>query len=164
MQAWYVAGSDPGLCVAAGEISQQIVDFGRRCQREVVTQSEARALANRCAITLEDFGGTGDGVIGALAAVGLLAEGNDGRVVHLPTWTWPDAFGGCHPADALFRRGVDEIRRYSTGELVTDGVVDVGKHLRPAYRARRVVLYVEPGPTASDGTPSPAAWQAVKLP
>jgi hypothetical protein len=158
MRAWYVPGSDPGLCVTEG-VPDAITRFGRRAQREVVRQDEARALAKECGAYLEGFGGSEDGVIGALAGVGLLASGDDGRVVHRPEWEWPDPFAGHQPAGAVLERGVDEIRESASGRVIEDGVVDVGKHLRPGYRGGRVVLFVEPAVAAG-----PAQWRAVKLP
>lgn len=165
MRAWYVPGSDPGLCVAE-DVSPEITAFARRCQREVVRQDEARALAERHGVHLEGFGGTEDGVIGALAAIGLLAAGDDGRVVHLAGWRWPDDFAGPQPVAAVRARGVDEIRAAEGGPLIEDGTVDIGKHLRPSYRGGRVVLFVEPmaGAAAGAGGGSAPAWAARKLP
>src|SRR5262249_8075304 len=104
MREWYKVGSDPGLCVAP-EVPSAVRDFGRRCQRELIEQEEARALASRCGFHLEGLGGTEGGVIGALAAVGLIADGNDGRVVHLDSW--PDDLGGPQPVEAIRARGID---------------------------------------------------------
>src|SRR5512136_2340049 len=73
-------GSDPGLCVA-NTVPQAVVEFGRRTQRELVTQDEARALAAAHSIPLLGLGGDENGVIGALAAAGLAASGEDGRYV-----------------------------------------------------------------------------------
>lgn len=142
MRAWYVPGSDPGLCVAE-QVPAEVTAFARRCKSEVVPQAEARRLASSHGIHLEGFGGTEDGVIGALAAVGLLASGDDGRVVHLPGWSWPDAFAGLQPVPVIRERGVDEIRNGEDGPAVESGTVDIGKHLRPSYRNHRVVLVVE---------------------
>jgi hypothetical protein len=153
---WFVAGSDPGLCVAE-RVPAELTEFGRRCQREPVTQAEARALARASGVHLEGFGGTEDGVIGALAAAGLLAGGEDGRVVHLPGWSWPDGFNGEQSVAAIRARGVEEILVRETGVRVGRGTVDVGKHLRPSYRGGRVVLLVEAA-GADD------RWRALKLP
>lgn len=168
MRAGYVPGSDPGLCVARGA-APDVVAFGRRCQREVVDQAEARALAARAGMHLEGLGGTEDGVIGALAAVGLLASGDDGRVVHRPGWGWPDAFAGPRPVAEVRARGVDVVREHGSGDEVTSGIVDVGKHLRPAYRGGRVVLFVEAteragAPAAEPGRAPAPEWRALKLP
>ena len=160
MRAWYVPGSDPGLCLAE-RVSPAITEFALRCQRDVVRQSEARALAKREGIHLEGFGGTEDGVIGALAGVALLAGGEDGRVVHVAGWPWPDSFAGPQTVEDIRARGVEEIRANDGVTRVERGTVDLGKHLRPSYRGGRVVLFVEPnGGGPLDGT----SWRARKLP
>lgn len=160
VRAWYVEGSDPGLCVAE-HVPAEVTAFGRRCQLEPVAQDDARALAAAHGVYLEGFGGTEGGVIGALAAVGLLAGGDDGRVVHLPAWSWPDPFAGMHDVAELLARGVAAVREHETGRPVADGKVDVGKHLRPALRGGLPVLFVErEGAVGAH----PPAWRAVKLP
>jgi hypothetical protein len=154
MLAWFQPGSDPGLCVAP-VVPPEVSAFGRRCQRELVRQDEARALAAAHGLHLEGLGGTEDGVIGALAAVGLSATGDDGRVVHIGTW--PDDLSGPQPLSVLEARGV-EVRGLATGEPVVEGTVDVGKHLRPNYRGGRIVLFVTPFPTGAS-----TSWQAIRL-
>jgi hypothetical protein len=157
MRAWFKKGSDPGLCVAL-RVPPEVTAFGRRCQAEVVGQGEARHLAATVGLHLEGLGGTEDGVIGALAAVGLAAGGDDGRVVQLGTW--PDDLSGPQEVAAVRARGV-EVCQVVSGLSVTDGQVDVGKHLRPNRRAGRVILFVTPSPAPGGGA---AAWQAVRLP
>ncbi len=160
MRGWFVIGSDPGLCVAENA-SEDIKAFSLRCKSEVVTQDDARATATRAGCHLEGLGGTEQGVIGALAAVGLIAGGEDGRVVHLSSWPYPDdSFSGPRAIDELYSRGVNEILQLETGDPVTFGPIDVGKHLRPNWRGGRIVLYVN----ASNGPGASAPWRAVKLP
>jgi len=158
MRAWFIEGSDPGLCVAR-KVPEALRAFGRRCQTEVVTQDDARGLAADAGVHLEGLAGTEQGVVGALAAVGLAATGADGRVVHLAAWPYPDEFSGPQEIAALRARGVDEIRQIDSGAHVSSGLVDIGKHLRPNIRNRRIVLFVAPATDAG----GPAAWQAVKL-
>ncbi len=74
-------GSDPGLCICLegnGDLSD-IINFSVTCTREVVTQAEAMKAAS--AFHLSAHGGTGDGIIGAAAAVGLTALGRCGRFI-----------------------------------------------------------------------------------
>lgn len=63
--------SDPGLCfVSEGEKSlADLMSFGLRCTKEIVTQEEALKAAGQS--HLSGHGGTNGGVIGAAAAVGL---------------------------------------------------------------------------------------------
>ena len=74
-------GSDPGVCVACKDHSTmpEMTEFGRRCTREVVTQSDAMQAASE--VHLSGHGGTNDGIIGATAAVGLTASGWNGRLI-----------------------------------------------------------------------------------
>lgn len=156
MKERFIAGSDPGLCVTA-VVPEAVQAFGKRCQREFVRQAEARRLASDCGVYLEGLGGTEDGVIGALAAVGLVAGQNDGRVVHIGQW--PDDLTGPHRLETLRERGV-EVRQLDGGESVAEGRVDVGKHLRPNLRGGRIVLFVTPAGAESRAA---CAWQAVRL-
>lgn len=75
-------GSDAGLCVVPeSEVDTAMQRFAYLCKRRVVTQQQARDIAAARQIYLEGLTGTQDGVIGALAAAGLHASGNDGRLL-----------------------------------------------------------------------------------
>ncbi len=152
---WCPAGSDPGFCVAKA-VPPAVVEWGLRCKRELVTQAEARNIAAAHEIHLEGLSGTEDGVIGALAAVGLMAMRNDGRVVHFGSGTedWYDVTG-CLSVDEILSRGVDTVLTASGGEPVVAGTVDIGKRLRPNFHGGRVVLYVARGEATH--------WEAVRV-
>lgn len=75
-------GSDPGLCIA--EISSikdqlELMNYGFRAKKEILSKALAYETAFRLDIHLSEHGGTGGGVIGALAGVALRLSGNDGR-------------------------------------------------------------------------------------
>ncbi|MCJ7726722.1 MAG: hypothetical protein MUP76_10090, partial [Acidimicrobiia bacterium] len=72
-------GSDPGIAVLVGRPSPEVLSLARRTQRELVQRSEAEEAAADAGIRLRGLGGTNDGVIGALAAAALRADGGDGR-------------------------------------------------------------------------------------
>jgi hypothetical protein len=155
MRAFFVDGSDPGLAIGT-RASEEMIAFASRAKNEVVTQADARTVAACSTCHLEGLGGTNQGIIGALAAIALAAGGDDGRVVHVDQWPWPDEFSGVQSVAAIRARGVAEIRT-NTGAPFAGEVVDVGKHLRPNWRSGRVVLLVEP----ADEPESP--WRAQKL-
>jgi len=74
--------SDPGLCVAVTDrISRpgRLISFGYMAKNYILTKQEAYDLAKILGIHLSEHGGTGQGVIGALAGAGLRLSGNDGR-------------------------------------------------------------------------------------
>jgi tRNA(Ile2) C34 agmatinyltransferase TiaS len=156
---WSPPGSDPGLCIAAA-VPAQVINWGRRCQRELVTQGEARRLAAAHGVYLKGLGGTEGGVIGALAAVGLAAGGDDARVIYLGA-SDEDFYdlAECQTVESLYRRGIDDIRCVLSGSRVISGVVDVGKRLRPNICQGKIVLFVSP--TAAGAV---APWQAIRKP
>ena len=75
-------GSDPGLCVALndGRLDKDIlINFGLSAKHTIKNKQSAYDLARTVGVHLSEHGGTGGGVIGALAAIGLRLHGNDGR-------------------------------------------------------------------------------------
>ncbi len=78
----HARGSDPGLCLARMDDRldiQGLTAFGLRAKTEVLTLSHAFDTARQAGIHLSAHGGTGQGVIGALAGAGLRLTGHDGR-------------------------------------------------------------------------------------
>jgi len=143
---WIPSRSDPGLAIAAS-IPAPIQKWGQRAKRELLTQGEARDLAAQNGIHLEGLAGTQDGIIGALAAIGLMSTRDDGRVVYLASENDDNLdVTGLLSVDTILARGIEAVIDHDTLEPITEGpgsrvVVEVGKKLRPNYRASRIVLY-----------------------
>jgi len=73
-------GSDPGLCLAPEtEVTGSLIEFGQRATGRILTQKEAMHTAR--SVQLYGLGGTNDGIIGALAGVGLTRFGWCGRFI-----------------------------------------------------------------------------------
>ncbi|NLV66904.1 MAG: hypothetical protein GXY14_04430 [Spirochaetes bacterium] len=75
-------GSDPGLCVAVADRimnRDELVRFGLDATKKVLRKEDAVMLAQRMNVHLSEHGGTGGGIIGALAGVGLRMFGSNGR-------------------------------------------------------------------------------------
>ena len=82
LQQASATGSDPGLCVVVDDDRldrNTLMDFGLDAKRTIIDKSTAYDLARNLEVHLSEHGGTGGGVIGALAATGLRLSGNDGR-------------------------------------------------------------------------------------
>jgi tRNA(Ile2) C34 agmatinyltransferase TiaS len=83
----YFEGSDPGLCVATEkdvETMARLRAFGQLAAVEVTNKDAARVAA--AGVHLSEHGGTGGGIIGAAAGVGLTSLGWAGRLIdyHVP--------------------------------------------------------------------------------
>jgi len=137
MLADYQPGSDPGLCIAHA-VPDAVGEFGRRAQREIVSQEEARTLATEHGLLLQGLGGDEDGVIGALAAVGLAATGEDGRYVLVGR---SRELAGLQPVPALLSAGIVSVQT-ADGQPVTGGMVQTDR-LRPARRGGLPIAVVE---------------------
>ncbi len=137
MLAEFVPGSDPGLCVAR-DVPFDVIAFGRRVQSELVTPNEARDLAAACGLALLGLGGDEQGVIGALAAVGLAATAEDGRYVLVGQVR---DLSGLQPVETLLHAGVASVQTLD-GNPVTEGLVDTDR-LRPARRGGQPIAVVE---------------------
>ena len=79
------AGSDPGLCIIDLErlrYQKRLIRFGRTAKESILKKRDALDVAglHRQAVYLYELGGTGLGVIGALAGCGLRLSGYDGTV------------------------------------------------------------------------------------
>jgi len=142
MRSDFIAGSDPGLCVTeASAVTPALIAYGRDAQVTVLDQSAARSLAKNLNIHLMGLGGSEDGVIGALAGIGLAAMGNDGR--YLSVGNVRNLTGPVAVAD-LLRAGVDCVQTLD-GVVLKDGIVmEVeSKSVKPCPLNGKVVLLVK---------------------
>lgn len=78
-------GSDPGLCIVDPDRladPQSLIRFGLAAKKVVLTKEAALTEAARHteAVRLSEHGGTGGGIIGALAGCGLRLTGSDGKI------------------------------------------------------------------------------------
>ena len=137
MEADFQPGSDPGLCIAA-HVPAEVIAFGQRAQREVLTQAEARQLAAEHGLLLQGLGGTEGGVIGSLASVGLAASGEDGRYIMVGR---SRELSGLLSVDAVLEAGIHAVRT-PDGQPVAEGQVQSDK-LRPARRNGQAVQVVD---------------------
>lgn len=134
-------GSDPGVALASpGQVTTGVQGFGLAAKGRVVSQREGRALARHAGIRLAGLGGTEDGVIGALAGVGLAASGYDGRFILRGTLR--DLTGTGTVAEIL-AAGADGVMTLD-GTPVSEGTVRFRKFPKPVCIGRKAVLLVSP--------------------
>lgn len=78
-------GSDPGICIAFSDVvPEEVCEFGWAAKEKILLIEESFQLAEDSGVKLRGLGGDCLGVIGALASVGLRAQGNDGRFIDMP--------------------------------------------------------------------------------
>ncbi|SMC58728.1 tRNA(Ile2) 2-agmatinylcytidine synthetase [Desulfocicer vacuolatum DSM 3385] len=144
-------GSDAGLCVAVDNEAldkKRLMAYGNKAKDTVLNKPMAYALAADLGIHLSEHGGTGDGIIGALAGVGLRLGGNDGR---FRGWYHFDKSGTTMGVDALCRHSfVDVVKPLNGDPLDMNQHVVLGDDkVKIILQAGRQVLPVEAGRDSS---------------
>lgn len=136
-------GSDPGLCVLIPEkLSQreQLIAFGRKAKEVVLTKQDAYELAQNLGIHLSEHGGTGQGVIGALAGAALRFSGTDGRFkgkLKIKSDTNIISVG-----EILLQTNVDAVKSLDGTFLEKDDLVKLGDTLKAVLMEGKCVLPV----------------------
>ncbi|MCX5806014.1 MAG: hypothetical protein NT010_08105 [Proteobacteria bacterium] len=148
-------GSDPGLCILTPELLKQpevLMDYGRKAKKVVISKEEAYDTAAALGIHLSEHGGTGQGVIGALAGAGLRLTGNDGRFkgkLRIPS---PN---GTATVRHILDFGIDVVTTLDGVVLNDSEDVHVGEWVKRVLLNEKAVLLVVPSEDISG-----PAWKA----
>ncbi|MBN2397121.1 MAG: hypothetical protein JXI32_01970 [Deltaproteobacteria bacterium] len=136
-------GANPGLCIADQDaVPEGLPSFGIRAQREVIPLDEAKRLADRLGIVTWWNGETGQGCIGAMAAVGLRSTSNDGRYIELDGIR---GIGGMvSVGEMLSLTAIDRVTTLSGEDLPAGEIVDTQDWVRPVLKGGLVTLEVIP--------------------
>jgi tRNA(Ile2) C34 agmatinyltransferase TiaS len=136
----FIEGSDPGIaCATDRQITAEVVDFGFSAKKTVLTQDRARSVAKEAGLLLEGLGGTHDGIIGALAGLGLAAPGCDGRYVMKGRLR---QISGETTVETALSAGVDEVIT-KDGRSLKTGTIIIRKFPKPSRVNNTAILYVE---------------------
>lgn len=141
VKSCFASGSDPGLCICSEDnVTAEILAYGHRAETVVLTKKEAMALAAKHDIFLRELGGDGGGVIGALAAVGLRASGNNGRLVDGRGVR--EIKGVVSVAEIKQRTDIESVQD-TQGRVLSDGeMIDSLDWIRPSLVKGKAVLRV----------------------
>lgn len=149
-------GSDAAYAIARfDDVGETVMEFGRRAKDTVLTQADARGLAEREGIILKGVTGTHGGVIGSLAGVGLRRTGRDGRFV------WVEGvreLSGVVSIETLLNDTGIHLARSPSGETPPAGSrIAVDPWPRPVLIDHQAVLLIEKAEN-NNGT---CDWQLV---
>jgi hypothetical protein len=150
-------GSDPGLCIAVPDRLSNpdlLIKFGFRAKEMVMEKKDAYLLAGKLGIHLSEHGGTGQGVIGALAGAGLRLGGNDGRFRGRLKIEAPNNLISVH--DILTRPDVDLVRSLQGSVLDNDELIRLGEKVKTVLSKGKSILPVHPVGT---GAPGEVRWE-----
>lgn len=137
-------GSDPGLCVLQYNITEDYSDliaFGKAAKKTVLTKEDAIKCAQSYGIHLSEHGGTGQGIIGALAGVGLQIFGNDGELKgalkHI------EIKKNYSVSDLMAFPEIEQVLNFQTKEKLTpDTVINISNRSKTVMYQHHYVLFV----------------------
>ena len=139
------SGSDPGLCIAVTKRigdQQRLVQYGHSAKQQVLKKEAAYMLAQELGVHLSEHGGTGQGVVGALAGVGLRLGGDDGRLKG-----WLD-FGSdqqvLNVGELCLHSYVDRVQALDGKALARQELVRLGEKPKTVLIEGQLVLLVSP--------------------
>lgn len=152
-------GSDPGLCIVVVDSlknKEELILFGKKAKTEVLTKKDAYEAAKRLGIHLSEHGGTGGGVIGALAGTGLRLSGNDGRIKG-------KYFVGSQnevltAGEILSQTNICEIREENGSQLNGNEKILLGEKVKGVLLDGKIVLLVE---RLKVGSENEAKWKTL---
>ena len=134
--------SDAGLCVATEyEISKEIIAYGNLAKREVLTMADALKMVEGTTIYLEGFKNARIGLIGSLAAVGLRAGGEDGRLL----WTrnLRETTGMFSVKELLETVDIDRVVDRNLKEIGLHSKIQITEWCRPVMAGGMITLIAE---------------------
>lgn len=149
LRRYSAPSSDPGFALAAWrDVSPEVVTWGRQAKHIRHFRSAAIELAKLNNISCAGFHGSGSGVIGALAAIGLYFSGSDGRFTWMPglkrlngTLTLPVLLSMCY---------IDRVENFRGRRPLERDLIYLGDAPTPVLRDGKPVLLLE---SAARGEP-----------
>jgi hypothetical protein len=139
-------GSAPGLAIVSTSLAPYDRDalsaFGTAAKHMVIAQATARQIAPQHGVRLSSHGGNGNGVIGALAAVGLHLSGSDGYFLWLPGIREISS-GACSYQHLMRILPVHDARTVAGDRPTPQTTVEVSRWTRPLLLEGRAVLLLQ---------------------
>ncbi|MBO6153076.1 MAG: hypothetical protein J6O85_01680 [Clostridia bacterium] len=136
--------SDPGVAIADLDAidTEAAIAYGKACKRILMHKTDAYAIAEQAGFFLKELGGTGDGIIGAAAGIGLRAWGYDGTMKGKPK----DIEGKkTYTAEELLKtKYIERVVDTDGNDLPGDTKITVRKKPKLSVYGGELVLLAEP--------------------
>jgi hypothetical protein len=149
--------SNPGYALAAwSQFDPEIVNWGKRAKLNLLNRMDAITLSRSCKISMAGISGSGAGVIGALAAIGLRYEGNDGWI------SWMQGITSVHGIYTQMQLSqfihFDLIESDLQKHPALDDRIQISEPLRPYLKDGKTVLPITAAKRGSE-----FEWQTIAI-
>lgn len=138
----YCPGANTGFALASwSQVTAEVYTWARTVKSRVVNRQEALITARAAGISIAGLIGSGAGVIGALAAIGLRYRGDDGRFIWLPGIE--ELIGVYSYSELMNLVPFDRIENLRGRSPKPEEKIHLGEQFQAALREGRCVLLVE---------------------
>ena len=139
--------SEPGFCITSSQcINQKVIDFGIKVKKKIVTSDQAFLLASEYDIHIEGINKDSRGIIGALAAIGLRATGDDGTMIWVKGHEINDMTGVFHAGEIYCNTRVDCIKTSEGFRIPVNATIECIGITKPQLMENYVTIIVEEHP------------------
>jgi hypothetical protein len=153
VEAGAAPGSSPGIAIVRDaswedpEIASRLVAFGRSAKTDVLDPESAVALAGELGVYVSAHGASEQGVVGALAAVGLHLSGSDGLFSWMPGIR--DVNGQVTYRQLKFLVPIDAALDPTGQEPGLEDLIELGDWVRPVLTGGQSILLLDPPMTST---------------
>lgn len=141
--------ANPGYALATwGSFDRELVTWGNQAKQIPLTREDAINLARHCGISTAGIFGSGNGVIGALAAVGLRFNGSDGWITWMPGLSAVDGIYTQSQLNQIIHFDLIETEQHRRPAL--DDLLLLHQPVKPLLKDGRVALAIHAAPRGAD--------------
>jgi hypothetical protein len=132
-------GSNAGFALSSwSAVTPAISAWGVRAKTSLLSRREAMSVARASKVSIAGFTGRGLGVIGALAAIGLYYDGNDGRFLWLPGLS--DLKGILSYTELMHICPLDRVENQRGRRPHPNDLINIGESATPILREGKSLL------------------------
>ncbi len=141
--------ANPGYALAAwNQIAHEVVSWSKSAKIAPVQRMDAIKLARQSGIMTAGISGSGSGVIGALSAVGLRYDGNDGFIYWMPGLD--KLHGICTQIEINQFIHFESIESEHHKRPALDDRIFLSEKVKPILKEGRIVLQISPAKRGSE--------------
>ena len=137
--------SQPVIVYAdAKSVAQNIIDFGCKAKTSIIKINEAIKLAEESGLVIDVLRSDKNGIIGAIAAIGLRTTGNDGRAIWVNGYEINGLTGTYMVGEVYSRTHVDAIKTIDGYKIPTNASINFeNKRIQPVLKDNTITFLVE---------------------
>ncbi len=128
----------------ANTVSESIIEFGIKAKNEILTLKQSEKILKDYGLKADFIRKKKNGIIGALAAIGLRATGNDGRVIWVNGYEMKGLIGNYLAGEVYCETHVDSIKTEDGFKIPINAHINfTDNRIKPVFKENSVILLVE---------------------